>query len=190
MKQKLWVTVEIILLAASLATMVITWRIEDFEPFELSALLLVLAAIGHRMNLTVRHQKLSAAFITEVLTMTLLGPAPAILMGVVLVGADAWRRRLDPLLALNNLCSTATFLAVGGLIFRAAMADPHSAASAADTQTVSFALAIFGLFIFTNALNFALVAMQYAVFDGRPFLRQTTELFIPLLPGQVAAAAL
>ena len=80
------------------------------------------------------------------------------------MGVDAWRRRLDPLLALNNLCSTATFLAVGGLIFRAAMADPHSAASAADTQTVTFALAIFGLFIFTNALNFALVAVQWAYY--------------------------
>jgi putative nucleotidyltransferase with HDIG domain len=190
MKQKLWIAIELVLLAAGIAAAALSWRIADWEPVELSALLLVLAGVGHRMNLTVRHQKLSAAFITEVLTMTLLGPAPAVIMGLLLVGGDALRRRLNPLLALNNLCSTITFLAAGSIAFRAIMGDPHASANQATTQSVGFALAIFGLFLVTNALNFALVAVQYDVFDARPFLGQTRELFIPLLPGQIAAAAL
>jgi putative nucleotidyltransferase with HDIG domain len=190
MKQKLWITIELVLLAAGIAAAALTWRIADWKPLELSALLLVLAGVGHRMNLTVRHQKLSAAFITEVLTMTLLGPAPAVTIGLLLVGSDALRRRLNPLLALNNLCSTITFLAAGSVAFRAIMGDPHVSANRAVTQSVGFALAIFGLFLVTNALNFALVAVQDDVFDARPFLRQTRELFIPLLPGQIAAAAL
>jgi putative nucleotidyltransferase with HDIG domain len=190
MKQKLWITIELVLLAAGISAAALMWRTTDWEPLELSALLLVLAGIGHRMNLTVRHQKLSAAFITEVLTMTLLGPAPAVAMGLALVGADALRRRLDPLLALNNLCSTVAFLAVGSIAFRAVMGDPHASANIATRQGVTFALAIFGLFLVTNALNFALVAVQHVVFDARPFMRQTGELFIPLLPGQISAAAL
>jgi putative nucleotidyltransferase with HDIG domain len=190
MKQKLWIAVELALLGAGVAAAALTWRVADWEPVELSALLLVLVGVGHRMNLTVRHQKLSAAFITEVLIMTLLGPAPAVIMGLVLVGYDALRRRLEPLLALNNLCSTITFLAAGSIAFRAIMGDPHASAHQAVTQSVGFALAIFALFLVTNALNFALVAVQYDIVDGRPFLGQTRELFIPLLPGQIAAAAL
>jgi putative nucleotidyltransferase with HDIG domain len=190
MKQKLWIAVELALLGAGVAAAALTWRVADWEPVELSALLLVLVGVGHRMNLTVRHQKLSAAFITEVLIMTLLGPAPAVIMGLVLVGYDALRRRLEPLLALNNLCSTITFLASGSMAFRAIMGDPHASAHQAVTQSVGFALAIFALFLVTNALNFALVAVQYDIVDGRPFLGQTRELFIPLLPGQIAAAAL
>jgi putative nucleotidyltransferase with HDIG domain len=190
MKQKLWIAVELALLGAGVAAAALTWRVADWEPVELSALLLVLVGVGHRMNLTVRHQKLSAAFITEVLIMTLLGPAPAVIMGLVLVGYDALRRRLEPLLALNNLCSTITFLAAGSIAFRAVMGDPHASTHQAVTQSVGFALAIFALFLVTNALNFALVAVQYDIVDGRPFLGQTRELFIPLLPGQIAAAAL
>jgi putative nucleotidyltransferase with HDIG domain len=189
MKPRLWFTIELTLLVAGVSAAALEWRTSDWKPIELSVLLFVLAAIGHRMNLTVRHQKLSAAFITEVLTMTLLGPAPAVIMGFLLVGGDAVRRRLSPPLALNNLCSTVAFLAVGSIGFRRLMGDPH-VAHHASRQGVTFALAIFGLFIVTNALNFALVALHYAISDRRSLLSQTRDLFIPLLPGQVAAAAL
>jgi putative nucleotidyltransferase with HDIG domain len=190
MKRKLWILTELILLAAGVAGAALSWRASDWQPVQLSALLLVLTMIGHRMNLTVRHQKLSAAFITEVLTMTLLGPAPAVLLGVLVVGVDALWRRLSPAFALVNLSSTVTFLAVGSLGFRALVGDPHMAGKHLAIRGVGFALAIFALFLVTNAVNFALVAGRDAVFERRSLLRQTRELFIPLLPGQIAAAAL
>lgn len=189
MKPRLWIAIELSLLVAGVSAAALEWRTSDWRPIELPALLFLLAAVGHRMNLTVRHQKLSAAFISEVLTMTLLGPAPAVIMGFLLVGSDSLRRRLEPSSVLINLCSTVTFLAVGSVGFRHLMGDPHVAHHAAN-QGVTFALAIFGLFIVTNGLNFVLVAIQFAVFDGRSLIGQTRDLFIPLLPGQVAAAAL
>jgi putative nucleotidyltransferase with HDIG domain len=190
MKQKLWITIELVGLAAGITAAALMWRTRDWEPVELSLLLLVLAVIGHRMSLTIRHQQLTAAFITEVLTMTLLGPAPAVAMGLLVVCVDAVARRKSPLQALSNLFITVTFLAVGSIGFRAVMGDPHDSATIVTRQGVTFALAIFGVFLITNALNFALAAIHFVVFDGQSFLRQTRELFIPMLPGQIAAAAL
>lgn len=190
MKQKLWILTELVLLAAGLSVAALAWSATDWRPVQLSVLLLLLAGVGQHMSLTVRNQRLSAAFIAEVLTMTLLGPAPAVIFGLVVVSSNVLRRRLSPLPALTNLSSTITFLAVGSLAFRALVGDPHAHPSHLASQGVGLALAIFALFLVTNAMNFGLVAGDAAVFEGQPIVRQTRELFIPLLPGQIAAAAL
>ncbi|HEY7933763.1 MAG TPA: HD domain-containing phosphohydrolase, partial [Solirubrobacteraceae bacterium] len=190
MKQRLCIVTELVLLAAGISVAVLTWRTSDWQPLQLSALLFALTMVGHRMALTIRHQRLSAAFITEVLTMTLLGPGPAIVFGLVLEITEALRRRLSPVLALSNLYSSITFLAAGSVAFRAIMGDPHTLANLKAIQSVSFALAMFALFIVTNVLNFTLIAAHNSVFEGRSVLQRARDIFIPLLPGQIAAAAL
>lgn len=53
-----------------------------------------------------------------------------------------------------------------------------------------FALAVFAVFMITVSLNFATVAIDVWVDEGRSLLRQAREAFIPLIPGHLAAAAL
>ena len=63
-------------------------------------------------------------------------------------------------------------------------AQPHL------TQSVIFGLIVLGVFIVTLALNFALFALELRIREGRSPLRQVRELFLPLLPGELAAGAL
>jgi len=55
---------------------------------------------------------------------------------------------------------------------------------------VTFGLAIFAVFMTTLALNFALVAVDVRLDEGRPLLRQIRETFIPVLPGLLATGTL
>ena len=49
---------------------------------------------------------------------------------------------------------------------------------------------MFAVFLFTNVVNFLVIAFDNHVLEGRSVRGQIVEAFVPLLPGQVAAAAL
>ena len=165
-------------------------RAQEWHPLLLFALLLALALIGQKLTLTIRGQHLSAAFIPFVLAMSLLGPAPAVVLAVVAMIFTSATRRLPAPLWLNNLSAIAVFALVGGLMVERLIGDVHDPANLALTQSVTFALVVFGVFMATNALNFALVAVDVRVTEGRSLRGQVRDLFIPLLPGQIAAGAL
>jgi putative nucleotidyltransferase with HDIG domain len=58
------------------------------------------------------------------------------------------------------------------------------------TQSITFGLVVFGVFMITNVINFAMVAVDVHVIEERSLRSQVREVFIPLMPGQVATAAL
>ena len=66
------------------------------------------------------------------------------------------------------------------------MHDPTNALA----QGVTFALVVFGVFMITNALNFSVIALDNRIVENRRLVGQVRELFVPLLPGQIAAGAL
>jgi putative nucleotidyltransferase with HDIG domain len=177
-----------VLLAAALTAAALSSARGDWGPIELFALLLVLSVLGERLELTVGSQSLSAGFVALVLAMTLLGPAPAVAIGIVAIAVDTLSRRPEPSAVLANLAGYSTYLALGGLLTRLAVGDVH--ARGADTRGVVFALIVFGVFIATNVLNFALVALHKRVVHGRGFFVQVRTLLVPMLPGQFAVALL
>jgi putative nucleotidyltransferase with HDIG domain len=181
---------ELLLLAGAVALAVKLSRAQDWQPPQLLVLLLVLSATGDRLTVNVRNQNLSGAFIALVLAMTLLGPAPALAMGLVVMGVDAVVRRLEPSRALTNISTYAAFMIAGGVLSRALAGDVHAAANAAFTRGATFALVVFGVFMVTNVLNFALIAVHERVIAGRRLRDQTRYLLLPMLPGQVAAGGL
>jgi putative nucleotidyltransferase with HDIG domain len=122
--------------------------------------------------------------------MSLLGPAPAVLLGLSVMILTSATRRVSPALWLNNLSTYAAFPIVGGLMVRALVGDVHNPHNQQLTQSVTFALVVFAVFMVTNALNFALVAIDVRVTEGRPLSGQVRDLFVPLLPGQIATGAL
>jgi putative nucleotidyltransferase with HDIG domain len=170
-----------VLLAGALAAAVLLSRARDWEPIPLFALLLVLSATGDRLTVNVRNQNLSGAFIALVLAMTLLGPTPALCIGIVVMATDAALRRLPPGPALTNLSTHAVFPIAGGELGRLLIGN---------TRNVTFALIVFAIFIVTNLLNFAMIAMHEHVLRGRGLLDQVRYLFMPMLPGQFAAGGL
>jgi putative nucleotidyltransferase with HDIG domain len=189
-KTRIYVACQITVLAVALTAAALSSRAQDWRPVELVVLLMVLAAVGQRLTVTIRDQQLTAAFVAFVLAMTLLGPAPAVASGMVIYIADAARRRLDLKLALTNLTTYATLLVAGGLLTRTLVGDVHDPRVLHNVRSINFALVVFGVFMVTNTINFALIAIDLRVYEARSLRDQTRYQLIPLLPGQIATGAL
>jgi putative nucleotidyltransferase with HDIG domain len=167
-----------------------TSRAADWHPIALVVLLAALAVFGDRMEITIRGQELSAAFVAFVLIMALLGPAPAVAVGTIVVVIDSFFRRSAWTAVLSNLSTTAIYLFTGGMLIRLLVGNVHDPSAVQSIQSVTFGVIVFGVFMATNAINFLAVATHHRIRDGRRIIGQVRDLFVPLLPGQIAAAAL
>lgn len=180
---------ETLVLGISLASAVLLSEAQEWSPLWLVVLLGALSLGGQGLQFTIRGQNLSAGFVAQVLAMSLLGPAPAVAIALLAAIFISARRRLSPAHWLGNLSSFTVCPLVGGLIVQALAGnvhDPHNGV----TLSVTFGLVVFGVFLVTNALNFAVIALDNRIIESRRLLQQVQELFVPMLPGQVAAGAL
>jgi putative nucleotidyltransferase with HDIG domain len=187
-KRRCFWLLESVLLAAALFATVEISQPQEWGPLPLVGLLLALALIGQRLGVTLRSQQVTADFLALVLAMSLLGPAPAVCFGLIAISISSASRRISLSGWLNNLTNYAIFPLVGGLMIRALIGnvhDPHNAL----TQSITFGLVVFGVFMITNALNFAMVAVHVYVTQERSLHSQIREVFIPLMPGQIATGA-
>jgi putative nucleotidyltransferase with HDIG domain len=157
---------------------------------ELFALLLGLALVGIWLMLEIRGQHLTAGFISLVLAMSLLGPAPAVVISTVAVTVNCLRRRPPFWHWITNFADVALFPLVGGLLVLAVGGDVHDPANSAFIQSVTFPLLVFGVFMITNLINFAVVALDVRLTQGNSLKGQFTSLFVPMLPSQIATGAL
>jgi putative nucleotidyltransferase with HDIG domain len=187
---RLYLAAQGALLVGALSIAVLSSSARDWQPPELLALLLVLSVVGEWMTITIGNQTLSASFIALVLAMILLGPAPAAAIGIVAVIADCAHRRPPPAVCLANLAAYTVYLVAGGELARAMIGDAHDPGNQQLIKSPTFALVVLAVFIAANLLNFAQIAIQKRVLDGRGVMNQVRTLLIPMLPGQLAAAVL
>ncbi|HZL47602.1 MAG TPA: HD domain-containing phosphohydrolase [Solirubrobacteraceae bacterium] len=188
---RLFWAAEALLLAVAIGVAAWTSSAQDWQPLLLVGLLLGLVLVGQQLNLTIRGQSLSGAFVALVLAMSLLGPAPAVLLGLAAMVLTSATRRVSPALWLHNLSTYAAFPMVGGLLVWALVGNVHDPANQHLTQSVTFGLVVFAVFMVTNALNFTLVALDNRIVEGQQrLLVQARDMFVPLLPGQIATGAL
>lgn len=185
-----YIASQLVLLAAAIVAAVLSYRVADWQPLELFGLLLLLAAFGERFAITIGNQSLSASFVALTLAMTLLGPAPAVVIGAIAVAVDTIARRPPISGVLTNLASYSAYLIAGALLTRLVIGDVHEASNHALIRSPVFALLVFGVFIVANLLNFGLAAIHKRVLQHRGLLLQTRLLLVPMLPGQFAAAIL
>ncbi|MEA2209546.1 MAG: hypothetical protein QOF54_2023 [Solirubrobacteraceae bacterium] len=184
-----WAT-EALLLSAAVAAAVALSGAEQWQPFGLVALIFGLALVGQRLNVTIGSGVMTAAHIALVLSMCLLGPAPAVLFGICAAVLTSLTRSVPRAQWLSNLCTFAVFPLAGALMTRALVGDVHDPRNHHLTQGITFGLVVFGVFMATVALNFVLVALDVRVDEGRGLVRQARDAFVPLLPGHLAAALL
>ncbi len=176
--------VQLALLAATLAGTALISRASDWEPLGLVALLGVLALASDALTIETRGQRLSGSFIALVLAMAFLGPAPAVVIALLTMSVDALRARLSLDCFVNNLLTYALFPLAGGLLVRQAVA------LGADPDRVAYGFVVFGVYIVTISLNFALTAIGGRLVLGHPIGRQISGVLVPLLPSECAAATL
>jgi putative nucleotidyltransferase with HDIG domain len=180
---------EALVLAGSLAAAVLLSHGSEWGPLWLVLLLGALSLGGQGLQFTIRGQNLSAGFVAQVLAMSLLGPAPAVAIALLAAIFISARRRLSPAHWLGNLSSFTMCPLVGGMIVQTLAGDVHDPANMLP-KSITFGLIVFGVFLVTNALNFAVIALDNRIIENRRLLQQVQELFVPMLPGQVAAGAL
>jgi putative nucleotidyltransferase with HDIG domain len=175
-----------VLLTAAIATAVLFWRASDWQPLPLLALIVVLAVVGDRLNVEIRNQSLTAGFVAHVLSMVLLGPAPAVLVGLLISGDYLARNRLPLRRWLPNVATPAALGAFGGVVSRLVIDHQDQI----EARSVQFGLLVFAIFFVTNGLNFLSVALDKRVRTGKRFGPQVRDMFVPLLPSQLAAGGL
>jgi putative nucleotidyltransferase with HDIG domain len=172
-------------LAGAAAVVVLSNRAGDWRPLPLLGLLFCLAGASEMLSLEVRGMRLSGSFLSFVLAMALLGPAPAAALGAAagLVDAIVWRPSCDR--ALVNVATYATISVVGGLTMNVLSGGPDP--NFADP--LWFATLVFLTFVITNTLNFAMVAGGSALGYQVP-LGLMLRAFATALPSEFATALL
>jgi putative nucleotidyltransferase with HDIG domain len=188
--RRLFWLAQVLLFAGSIGVAAWISRAQEWHPFSLLALLLVVGLVGERIEFEIRGRHLSASLVVLVLVMCLLGPAPAVAVGVAVTLPNSIARRISPAVWLTNLSAFATFPLLGGLLARALIGNVHDPHVHQLTLGITFALVVFGVFMVTNALNFVLIIGEVCVIGGRSFTRQVRELFIPMQPAQMMLGAL
>ncbi|MHB8492724.1 MAG: HD-GYP domain-containing protein [Solirubrobacteraceae bacterium] len=173
-----------LLLAGSLSAAVFTSRTEDWHPIGLVVLLGALVLAGELLHVSLRSQTLSGAFIAVVLAASLLGPAPAVAFALPagIPGSRATRRAARYWVA--NLSNAAAYALVGGLLVRVLIGDVHNPRNFHMIRGVDFGIIVFGVFMATTAVNFALVAAGGRLMWGRTLTDQVRELLMPMLSVQ------
>ena len=132
-----------------------------------------------------KSQRISGSFLGLVLAMALLGPAPAVAIGVASTLIDQLRTRLPPAQLITNLATYATFPLIGALVI-----ERLAASTDLETNDLTFALVVFGAFMVANCLNFAMIAGDYAFHHGVSMSRQLRTIFVPVLPSALVGALL
>jgi putative nucleotidyltransferase with HDIG domain len=154
----------------------------DWRPLELVALLVALAVGSDVLAMQVRNMRISGAFLAVVLAMVLLGPAPAVAVSLVstLIDAVVARRSWDK--TLNNFVTWTTFPVVGALMF--------DASGAADEGWLWYCGAVLIVFMTTNSLNFAMVALYDRVKYGVRLGDAVRKVHLPLVPSEFGTGLL
>jgi putative nucleotidyltransferase with HDIG domain len=173
---------QIALLASSLAVVVSTTHASDWRPTGLVVLLAGIAIASDAMAIETKSLRLTGSFVALVLAMALLGPGPAVAIGLLTVIPDAIRLRRQPALVLANVSAYATFPLAGALAVRALHLDGAS--------DMDFALAVSVVFAGVNILNFLLIAVPMVALSGGSIWSAVRTIYVPILPSEALAAAL
>jgi putative nucleotidyltransferase with HDIG domain len=177
------IALQLVLLVGSLAAAVLTNRASDWHPLGLLLLLAVMAIVGDLLAIEAKGIHLSAAGLALVLAMCFLGPAPAMAIGLLAIVVVALAKPPPRALLLNNLATFAAYPLLGGLLAR--LADAGAGRSAQV-----FALAVFGVYWTTIAVNFGLIAGFRRLYLGQSLRGQVRTILVPTLPSEAAAAML
>jgi putative nucleotidyltransferase with HDIG domain len=171
------------LLAGSIGVAVLLSTPEQWQPFDLVGLICVLVVGSDFLTLQAKRFRISGSFLGLVLAMALLGPSPACAMGLASASVDAIRGRTRGLYLLNNLATYAFFPLVGGLLLT-------GMEHVGVTEEGGLAIAVFGVFMAMNVLNFTMIAGHTRLLRGGSLAQMFRTVYLPVLPWELATASL
>jgi putative nucleotidyltransferase with HDIG domain len=172
-------------LVAACAVAALDSTAADWEPPELFVVLLAFAIGSDFLALRHRAQRISGSLLAIVLAMALLGPAPAVAIGVLSVLVDQLRTHNPLPRLITNLATYATFPLVGGLLIEAV-------ATALDLQDddLAFSAVVMGGFLVAIVLNFLGIAGDYVFHSRGSLAHEVRTILVPVLPSELVSALL
>jgi putative nucleotidyltransferase with HDIG domain len=181
---------EVLLLAGTVVAAIAMSRPEEWHPFTLVALLLVLALGGEWFTVETSGGILSASLGVMALAMGLLGPGPAGVCGIAAMLIHSALRRRRPPEWLSNFVVFGVAAFAGGLVVRAAAGDVAGVHRQSLSQSILFGLIMLAALGVLLVVNFVLFALELYFREARAPSRSVRELFLPLLPGEMAVAVI
>jgi putative nucleotidyltransferase with HDIG domain len=183
-RSKRLIVAEAVLLAVAIAVAAWTSTADDWQPAGLVLVLLALALGTDLFAVSHAGQRISGSFLSLVLAMSLLGPAPAAAIGIASVLADEVRARNPLPRLITNLAAFATFPLIGGLLIRWGI---HLGI---DLDDPGFPLLVLGVFMVTNLVNFLMIAGDHSFHARVPLAGEFRSIFVPVLPSELISALL
>jgi putative nucleotidyltransferase with HDIG domain len=173
---------QVTVLLAATVTAALSSRAADWHPVTLVGVLFALAVASDVMIVEIRGLRVSGAFFSVVLAMVLLGPAPAVAIGLGTTVVYALISRPLFTKVLNDAAVWAAFALLGGLLFDALAVD-------ASHDAVGYCAVVVLVYMASNILNFVLVALYSRAVRGFP-LGSSLPLYVTMFPSEIATALL
>ena len=176
------VVFQVILLTAAVGGAALSSRASDWASLDLFVGLLAVAVISDSLALRMGRIYVSGSFSALVLAMALLGPAPAVVIGVALILVGAVRHPLKPRLLLANLVAYTVFPLAGGVLAR--WLEPTLG------QGDSIAGLVLVVFVASLLLNFFLIYGEHVLVDRVTWRAGVKDVLLPVLPSELASGLL
>jgi len=175
--------------AVLVAAVAVVWATAGFDRWRLGELLLlgafVVLSTLTDVNAGVSKVRVAGDMIGIMMTIALLGPGPAALLGLVTILVSWVRTRVEVRLALINLSTFVLYPLISGLFFYAVvhLLDLRSNAAA-------YYLVVFPTFVVALAVNFTGVFFPWCYLNRASLVQAAREFLVPLLSAQLFSALL
>lgn len=171
-------------LGCIVAAAALTSSADDWQPASLVLALGAMMILADVLPVTARRIRISAGLMVQVVAMALLGPAPAVAIGVVSTVTESIVNRITPRQACVNILMFAFLGLVGGLVF-----DGLREWLDLGPRATAYALLVMPTYVALAMLNLGLVTAFHPGARGR-ILRDSglPSLPLELLSGLMAGA--
>ena len=183
-RERTVIGVSAVLIAGALVTALLVRDLGTWDPL-LGAALLAFVLATDPLAVTVGRWQVTPNFLGLVIAMALLGPTAAAAMSAAATLVDTARARPRPGATMINLAACSWFPLVGGIIMQG-LAAAHDLTPADP----GFALVVAAGFVPAMVVNVAVAALGLRLLDGVPVWSTLRELFVPLVPSELAMVAL
>jgi signal transduction histidine kinase len=173
----------VLALACIIVVAALTSDREDWQPISLFVALGVTMIVADVLAVPMRHIRMSAGLMVQVVAMALLGPAPAAAIGVAAAVPDAVINRVRPVGALNNMALFGFLGLVGGFAFEIVGGTVGLARD--DT---AYALLVLPVSLVIMALNLGLLTATDPQLDSAARRRLLRDSGLPTLPYELMNA--
>jgi hypothetical protein len=182
-RRRIVAIVETTILVGSVTAAVLVSAPDQWEPRELVGLLAVMAWGSDFLTFETKRIRISGSFLGLVLAMALLGPAPAVAIGLGIAAVDALHARTRGMTLLVNAATYALVPLLGGLILDALRETPAA-------ENGGYAVAVFVVFCLLNLLNFTMVASHIVLMRGGSLKEMFGRVFLPVVPWELATGSM